>query len=503
MFHHRQLRFTAPPLPVQPSWVYAYTYQRTPGRFFLGLIMLDRLLPSLLAALLLIAFSGCAQQGAQRTQADPALDKVQPIGAGLRNIEHIIVIYGENRSFDHLYGLFPGANGIHQATAQNSRQTDRDGSVLASLPPVWAGVNQEVPQSAATDLPNAPFRIERPCRMESTAVRPYTRSGAPFLSKPDADQPGQAGSVRGVVRCGRARHGSLRWIAAAAVEAWREYTLADNTFMAAFGGSFLNHFWLVCACTPLYPDAATSPAKDLIAKLDADGVSLTRASSSPASALLGPPKFDRDGALTPDGYAVNTMQPPYQPSGSPPAAGSDPRFADPAEPTRCRRRPEDDRRHAARAKGISWAWYAGAWNAAVADGRRPAEDKARRDLQGGNAPNFQPHHQPFNYFARFAPGTADRDAALKDGDGLRRRRSSRHAAAVAFYKPQGNLKQHPGYADIERGDKHIAELIEQMQKSPQWNDMRDRHLRRERRLLGPRAAARGRPLGARHAHSGA
>jgi len=37
---------------------------------------------------------------------------------------------------------------------------------------------------------------------------------------------------------------------------------------------------------------------------------------TPASALAGPPQtFDK--LLTPDGYAVNNLQPPYQPSGDP------------------------------------------------------------------------------------------------------------------------------------------------------------------------------------------
>ncbi len=36
---------------------------------------------------------------------------------GLDKIDHIVVIYAENRSFDNLYGLFPGANGIANATA--------------------------------------------------------------------------------------------------------------------------------------------------------------------------------------------------------------------------------------------------------------------------------------------------------------------------------------------------------------------------------------------------
>ena len=45
----------------------------------------------------------------------------------------------------------------------------------------------------------------------------------------------------------------------------------------------------------------------------------------------GVPKFVNDGNLTPDFYAVNTMQPPYQPSANPPAAGGDPAYADPAQ----------------------------------------------------------------------------------------------------------------------------------------------------------------------------
>ena len=37
-------------------------------------------------------------------------------------------------------------------------------------------------------------------------------------------------------------------------EMWKiaqKYTLADDFFMGAFGGSFFNHQWLICACAPL------------------------------------------------------------------------------------------------------------------------------------------------------------------------------------------------------------------------------------------------------------
>ncbi|XLM20104.1 acid phosphatase, partial [Chromobacterium piscinae] len=47
----------------------------------------------------------------------------------------------------------------------------------------------------------------------------------------------------------------------------KQYTLADNFFMGAFGGSFLNHQYLICACAPEYPNADTSPAKGSISAI--------------------------------------------------------------------------------------------------------------------------------------------------------------------------------------------------------------------------------------------
>jgi phospholipase C len=38
--------------------------------------------------------------------------------ASLDRIQNIVVIYAENHSFDNMYGLFPGANGIANATAE-------------------------------------------------------------------------------------------------------------------------------------------------------------------------------------------------------------------------------------------------------------------------------------------------------------------------------------------------------------------------------------------------
>ena len=42
---------------------------------------------------------------------------------------------------------------------------------------------------------------------------------------------------------------------------------------------------------------------------------------------------------------------------------------------------------------------------------------------------------------------------------------------VAFYKPQGNINEHSGYADIQAGDQHIADVVSHLEKSPQWAHM--------------------------------
>src|SRR5215212_2413211 len=52
---------------------------------------------------------------------------------GLNKIEHIVVLYLENRGFDHLYGNFPGANGL-DAIGNFAIQTDETGKPYETLP---------------------------------------------------------------------------------------------------------------------------------------------------------------------------------------------------------------------------------------------------------------------------------------------------------------------------------------------------------------------------------
>jgi phospholipase C len=376
---------------------------------------------------------------------------------GLERIEHIVVIYAENRSFDNLYGLFPGANGIAQARPENTVQVDHDGQPFAALPPVWKGKAPD-PKFPA-DLPNKPFRIDAPPidLPLSVATRDLVHR---YYQNIEQINGGRNDRFAAISDAGGLAMG---YYDGSKLPLWqwaREYTLADNFFMGAFGGSFLNHFWLVCACTP-YSEHA--PDKER-ASTDAQG-RIKRAPESSSSAMNGAPRF-LDGEFTPDGYAVNTVQPPYQPSRVPPAG--DARFADPARhplPPQTFRTIGDT----LSAKGISWTWYAQSWNAALADGMQPAAEK-RSVIYGRKPgwPSFEAHHQPFNYFKRFAPGTPDRERHIKDGEHFLAAIESGTLPQVSFYKPDSSRNEHPGYTDVLSGDRHIAQIVAKIKASPLW-----------------------------------
>jgi phospholipase C len=115
---------------------------------------------------------------------------------------------------------------------------------------------------------------------------------------------------------------------------------------------------------------------------------------------------------------------------------------------------------------LSWAWYAGGWNDAIAfttsdGGTVPA---------GFTAENFQYHHQPFVYFANFADGTAAKTQHLKDETDFMSAAAAGQLPAVSFVKPVGKNNEHPGYADVLTGENHLLTLIQAVQASPNWED---------------------------------
>ena len=340
----------------------------------------------------------------------------------VESLDTIVIVYMENRSFDNLFGLFPGADGIADAIAAAPKQVDRDGKVLSVLPRPrnTSSSPAEIDSRFPADLPNAPFNIETyvPIAMKTGDLvhRYYTNQEQIDGGKNDkfAAFSDAAGLTMGYYD--GSKTSLWRWA--------ERYTLADRFFMGAFGGSFLNHQMMICACAPKFPNAP----EDYLSTFDDGGHVI------------------KDGIVTPDGYAVNTVHSTYQPHS--------PKIADPRHLLPPQDAPTIGDRLSG--KGVSWVWYSGGFDDAVS----------------GKADSlFQYHHQPFAYYRKYGDGTPARAAHLKDGRDFFAAIDSGTLPHVTFYKPIGPLNEHPGYADVASGDLHLQYVLDKLEKSPQWPHM--------------------------------
>ena len=426
-------------------------------------------------------------------------------------VKNVVVIYAENRSFDNLYGNFAGANGLStvvdasgNVTASYNAQKDRDGTtVLATLPQTWNGVTAPgssvvITAAQSAGLKNAPFSIETAftaangpgAKLDTTTVTRdlYHR----FFENQMSINGGKNDQFAAWEDAGGLTMGHFDYSASPLYKLAQQNVLADNFFEGAFGGSFLNHQYLICACAPEFPNADTSAQHPTIAVLDKDTGGnyvphLSASASSPASAMDGPPKFILSGNITPANYfgdnkfyAVNTMQAPYQPSGNAPAAAASSAYANTTKATTLPPQTQANIGDQLTAKSVGWKWYGGSWNAALTDGQQDPS-VARSVIYAGNSNgvattanvDFQPHHQPFNYYANLDPAThaADRTSHLKDYTDLVADAAAGTLPPVAFYKPEGVYNQHPGYANLANGDQRIADLVAKLQASPQYKNM--------------------------------
>jgi acid phosphatase len=339
-------------------------------------------------------------------------------------INHIIVIYQENHTFDNLYGKFPAANNLDQAGAQ-VRQVDKNGVVYQTLPQPL-DTSKKPPEADPRfpdSLPNAPFPIDQYVSMDQVSPSPVHR----FYQHQLQMDGGKMDRYVAWTNAGGLPMGYYDTQQLPLYPYARDYTLADNFFTAAFGGSMLNHFWLICACTPVWPGAPLN----IVAQPEFDT----------AGALTGLPK---DGDVTPDGYVVNDVEPLYKPHKA--GVATEDRMPPQTLPTIGERLAD---------AGISWAWYAEGWDDALTEKPNPT---------------LVFHHQPFVYFREYAEGTPERATHLKDEQDFLTSLNEGTLPTVSFIKPDNRHDEHPGDAEVLASEQYVADLIEQVKNSPTWRD---------------------------------
>ena len=471
----------------------------------------------------------------------------------LQGIDHIVVIYEENHSFDNLYGGWEGTRGLSDADAAHTTQLGQTGpSSFAPYECLYQDDANLQAQSAAN--PSAP--LTDTCDNTTGGSFPSHFANAPFsiddyispgdvtcppvlsaFSFPNGLRKGGINPANGQVVPGARSGGCTRDIvhrfyheifqlnggqqnryvlgsdAAGLVMGTYDttelpvyrylhqpghpkYAILDNFFQAAFGGSYLNHQWLIAAASPVCNAANGCPANATHSVLDRNGFPV--ATSPPVSnrppgmgALYTSPDSGLvNGVLTQScglpttisgfacgDYSVNTQTPAFQPT-----SNFAPRLPAQTNPT------IGDR---LTAKGVDWAWYSGGWsnaNGNVGDpgwtnGTGPAPTPT-----GCSDPNvdptvatwpecpdnlFQYHHQPFNYYAPFSTqtsaGLANRAAHLRDEQefiqGATGSKSHCDLKPVSFIKPIGEENEHPGYASEPDGSDHLVDLLQSIENS--------------------------------------
>jgi phospholipase C len=225
-------------------------------------------------------------------------------GVQLASLKHVVVIYLENHTFDNLFGSWPGADGLADGGA-GIPQVGPNGVAYTTLPeyaPDPAGASS----LDGLSLPNAPFDLTAsPANFAEGALtndllhRFYQEQAQINGGKMDSyvlwnDE--SAGLSMGYWPTSTLP--IAQWMQAHA----KSVTVLDHFFHAAFGGSFLNHFWLISAQSPTFPNAPASivaqpnDAGQLVAPLDTTSV--------PPNSVYNSGSVD--GQVTPDGFAVNT-----------------------------------------------------------------------------------------------------------------------------------------------------------------------------------------------------
>jgi acid phosphatase len=446
-------------------------------------------------------FAGVAAAGVAAIAAAMFAASARPAAHAtpLSKIDHFVVVYEENHSFDNLYGGWEGVNGRANAVAANTTQVDQHGNAYPCLPQLDVNI---VALTGSCGLANTWFLIDPIIKPTDTTCPPPSLAFGPN-SKPNGWLNGtglSGGCTRDIVHrfyqeqyqlnggaqnrymVGSDAEGTVMGVydtTKLPIYTWLHsknhpsYVIADNFFQAAFGGSFLNHQYVIAAQAPV---DHTPRVPDLHSLLDSKGFP----NAGYPLYTPEPGVTYRDSRFTmacpaPLGlacgdYAVNTIQPAFEP------ASPGDRIVAQTNPTIGDRLTEE---------GVDWAWYSGGWanaNGITTDpgytnGPGPTCSDPNHDTNAKwvwpNCPDFlfQTHHQPFNYFANYGPGTPGRAHLQDEADFLNLIASSRKQGndcdlkPVSFWKPIGEENEHPGYASEPNGNSKLVDILQSIESS--------------------------------------
>jgi phospholipase C len=389
----------------------------------------------------------------------------------LRNrIEHVVVIFQENRSFDHYFGTYVSPNGMPVANLLDAnRAIDRRFFGLqknpVGIPYTALPVPNELPAFANVLLPNAPFHLGPYIPAGSNAHwdpkhRFFRMSAQINKGAMDRFVALALGDHQHLTRADLERFNAealafslarpsgpvLGYYQRTDIPFYHElannYTLFDHFFQAMSGGSTGNALYLVAArsCRNRHaPAQARSPKNPAFRGVD--------------NAFFDLP-YDHAGTL------INDLPPIQGPTGSdnmralklspPPAEQTYPNIG--------------DRLSAAH---VSWAWYNENWELvkpwALKTAFGPGDGSAIVD----SGRLYEAHHNPFQYYARWPQYV--RGGHIRSTNDFHADAKAGTLPGVSFLKAAAGRTEHPADSAPVWGMNWVESLVRAVADGPAWD----------------------------------
>jgi phospholipase C len=359
-------------------------------------------------------------------------------------IKHIVVIYGENNSFDHYFGIYPNA----------TNPSGEPAFTAAAGTPIVNGLTQTL-LTANPNLTNRangasaanPFRLDRSQALTADQNHGYTAEQNAFNGGAMDLFPKNTGNASGGTGIGPFFSKGLvmgYYDGNTVTALWnyaQHFAMSDNFFATGFGQSTLGALNLISGQTNGATQVVGSRSSALIA--DGQGGKTMIADIDPAADVCS----STTGTATMGGKNIGDLL---------------------------------------NAENVSWGWFEGGFDltAKNANGTTGCARSSYSAVLGGYTADYIPHHQPFQYYTSTAnpkharPSSVAVIGSSQDGGANHQYDindffsavSAGNFPSISFLKAQGYQDGHAGYSNPLDEQAFIAKVVNFLQQQVDWQN---------------------------------
>ncbi|MCA1223855.1 phospholipase C [Streptomyces sp. 8L] len=362
-------------------------------------------------------------------------------------IKHVVVIFGENESFDHYFATYPKAANTDGTTFVASSRTPKVDN-LANAKLLKKNPNQYAPKRLG---PDQAMTCDQNHSYTPEQLAYDNGKSDKFVQNTETDtcSGGLFGEPGLSMDYYDGNTTTALWNYA------QHYSLDDNSYGDTYGPS-------------------TPGALNLVAGQTHGVLSVDPADTEKPKKTKTPASF----VASPDAKGTGTLN-----------GDTDPAYDDCSNTDHTATSPTAEMRgknigDLLNRKKVSWGWFQGgfrpttAWNGTK--GTYAKCDATHKNISGASAVDYSPHHEPFQYFKstsnphHLAPasvneighnGRANHNYDLTDFDAAL---AAQKLPAVSFLKASEYQDAHPGYSDPVDEQNFLVSEINKIQKSADW-----------------------------------